>query len=120
MLRHYLMMWMRILSRHKLYSFINVAGLALGFTCVIFILLFIRYETSFDRWVPDSAHLYRVELTADLPGRGLIRTALTPFPMARAMQERIPGVVAATRPPVDGSRQRSHRRRHGRQPVRDR
>lgn len=111
MLRHYFMMWMRILSRHKLYSFINVAGLALGFTCVIFILLFIRYETSFDRWVPDSAHLYRVELTADLPGRGLIRTALTPFPMAKTMQERIPGVVAATRlHPITATLWVGHRR----------
>lgn len=79
MLWHYIMVTARGLVRHKLYSFINIAGLALGLACATLIALFIRYETSYDRWVPDSAHLYRMELTASLPGRqGLYKTALTP------------------------------------------
>lgn len=98
MLWHYLALAARNLIRHKLYSFINIAGLALGLACVTLIVLFIRYETSYDRWVPDSAHLYRMEITARLPGRhGLYKTALTPGPMAKAMQEGVPGVLAATR-----------------------
>jgi putative ABC transport system permease protein len=98
MLWHYIMVTARGLIRHKLYSFINIAGLALGLACVTLIVLFIRYETSYDRWVPDSAHLYRIEITARLPGRqGLYKTGLTPGPMAKAMQEGIPGVLAATR-----------------------
>jgi putative ABC transport system permease protein len=98
MLWHYITVAARGLIRHKLYSFINIAGLALGLACVTLIVLFIRYETSYDRWVPDSAHLYRIEITARLPGRpGLYKTALTPGPMAKAMQEGVPGVLAATR-----------------------
>lgn len=98
MLWHYITVAARGLIRHKLYSFINIAGLALGLACVTLIVLFIRYETSYDRWVPDSAHLYRIEIMARLPGRqGLYKTALSPGPMAKAMQEGIPGVLAATR-----------------------
>lgn len=98
MLWHYIMVAARGLIRHKLYSFINIAGLALGLACVTLIVLFIRYETSYDRWVPDSARLYRIEIMARLPGRqGLYKTALSPGPMAKAMQEGVPGVLAATR-----------------------
>ena len=98
MLWHYIMVTARGLVRHKLYSFINIAGLALGLACVTLIVLFIRYETSYDRWVPNNAHLYRIEITARLPGQhGLYRTALSPGPMAKAMQEGVPGVLAATR-----------------------
>jgi putative ABC transport system permease protein len=39
MLRHYLTMAVRSVARHKLYSLINTAGLALGLACVIFIVL---------------------------------------------------------------------------------
>lgn len=98
MLRHYLTVAARNLMRHKLYSLINVAGLALGLACVIFIVIFVRYETSYDRWVPDTARLYRLELTIHLPGRDRpYRTALTPFPLASALREDVPGVRATTR-----------------------
>ena len=60
MLGNYLLVALRNIVRHKLYSFINICGLAVGLACVILIALFIRDETSFDKWVPDSANLYRV------------------------------------------------------------
>lgn len=97
MLRHYLMVAARHLARHRLYTFINIAGLALGLACVIFITLYIRYETSYDRWVSDSARLYKLDLTANIPGRQPLDTALIPFPIPQAMAASIPGVVAATR-----------------------
>jgi putative ABC transport system permease protein len=97
MLGHYLTMAVRSFARHKLYSLINTVGLALGLACVIFIVLFVRYETSYDRWIPDSSSLYRIELTLNLPGLKPAKTALTPFPIADAMREGIPGVTAATR-----------------------
>ncbi len=98
MLRHYITVAARGLMRHKLYSLINVAGLALGLACAIFVILFIRYEISYDKWVPHTTRLYRIELSINLPGRpGSYNTALTSFPTAEAMQEGIPGVLAATR-----------------------
>jgi putative ABC transport system permease protein len=46
MIFNYLTMAWRILARHKLYSFINIAGLAVGLACAIFIILFQRDELS--------------------------------------------------------------------------
>jgi len=44
--KNYLMTAVRSFARYKLYSFINVSGLALGLACVIFVMLFVRDETS--------------------------------------------------------------------------
>ena len=44
MFQNYLVTALRNLIRHKLYSFINIAGLAVGLACAIFILLFMRDE----------------------------------------------------------------------------
>ncbi|MCJ7682222.1 MAG: ABC transporter permease, partial [Candidatus Aminicenantes bacterium] len=49
MFKHHLKMTLRHLRRHKGYSFINIFGLAVSFTVVIFIALFIKNEKSFDR-----------------------------------------------------------------------
>jgi putative ABC transport system permease protein len=95
--RNYVVTGVRNLVRHKLYSFIHIASLALGLACAIFIILFIRDETSADKWVPDSARLYKLGLTIHFPGRPPISTGQIPFPVPAAMQEQIPEVSAATR-----------------------
>ena len=81
MFRNYLTIALRNVVRHKLYSFINIAGLAVGLACVIFILLFIRDELSFDKWVPDTQNLYRVEVSVYIPGREPLAMAVVPFAM---------------------------------------
>jgi len=95
--RNYLITALRNLTQHKLYSFINIGGLALGLACAIFIILFIRDETSYDKWMPDSTQLYRLETTSHVPGRSAVDDARTPFPVPAAMREEIPEVAAATR-----------------------
>ncbi|MHB8812759.1 MAG: ABC transporter permease [Steroidobacteraceae bacterium] len=97
MFRHYLITAARNIVRHKLYSFINIAGLALGLSCAIFVILFVRDQTSYDKWVPDSTRLYRLETTSHVPGRPAVDDARVPFPVPAAMQEEIPEVAAATR-----------------------
>ena len=74
MFRNYLTIALRNIVRHKLYSFINIAGLAVGLACVILIMLFVRDELSYDKWIPGSDRLYRVEMTFHLPGRPPILT----------------------------------------------
>ena len=61
MFRNYLTVALRNIVRHKLYSFINIAGLAVGLACAILIILFVRDELSYDKWIPGSDNLYRVE-----------------------------------------------------------
>jgi len=96
MIGNYLVTAWRNLVRHKLYGFINIAGLAVGLACAIFILLYLRDELSWDRWIPDSENLYRVESTFSLPGRDPDFFTVTPWPVVPTMQAEIPEVVAHT------------------------
>src|ERR1700760_2309509 len=98
MFRNYLVTALRAMARHKLYSFINIAGLAVGLTCAILIILFVRDELSYDKWIPGSANLWRVEVTYHVPGRSdPIISAQTSMPVPVAMREQIPEVRSATR-----------------------
>ncbi len=97
MLRNYLSIALRNLIRHKLYTFINISGLALGLACVMFVILFVRDELSYDTWVPDSSRLYRLELTIHPPSRPPLAMAVIPFPMPEAMRDEIPEVTGMTR-----------------------
>src|SRR3954465_15763482 len=97
MFRNYIDIALRNNTRHKLYSFINISGLAIGLACVIFVLLFIRDELSYDKWVPDTQNLYRIEVTVYIPGRDPLAMAVVPFPMPAAMHDEIPEVTGMTR-----------------------
>jgi putative ABC transport system permease protein len=97
MFRNYIITALRNITRHKLYSFINICGLAIGLACVIFVLLFIRDELSYDKWVPDTQNLYRAEVTVYIPGRDPLAMAVVPFPMPAAMHDEIPEVTGMTR-----------------------
>ncbi len=96
MIRNYLITAWRNLVRHKLYGFINIAGLAVGLACAIFILLYLRDELSWDRWIPDSENLYRVESTFSAPGRDPDFFPVTPWPVVPTMHAEFPEVVAHT------------------------
>jgi len=94
---NYLTVALRNIVRHKLYSAINICGLALGLTCVVLIALFIRDETSFDKWVPDSADLYRLDQTYMLPGRAPMVLAASDFPLPALLKDNLPEVTGMTR-----------------------
>src|SRR5919206_421637 len=61
MWRNYLTVGFRALARHKTYAFINIFGLALGLAACLMLLVYVRYETSYDRWLPDSDRVYQVQ-----------------------------------------------------------
>ena len=49
MLKSYLIVAVRNLLRHKLYSLINLAGLSVGLTGALLVLLYVQRELSYDR-----------------------------------------------------------------------
>ena len=59
MWRNYLTVGIRALTKNKTYAFINIFGLALGLAACLMILLYIRYETSYDKWLPNSDNVYQ-------------------------------------------------------------
>jgi len=102
MLRNYLKIALRNLKKHKGFSFINIAGLALGIACCLLILLLIRDELSFDRFHEHRDQVYRV--VNQHPGQFYMGTdfiAVTPAPLAPALMTEFPEVIKATR--IDSS-----------------
>ena len=60
MIKNYLTVAIRNLMRHKLYTSINVLGLAIGLACGILILLYIQQEFSVDRTHALGDRIYKV------------------------------------------------------------
>jgi putative ABC transport system permease protein len=61
MLKNYLKIALRNIGRHKGYSFINIAGLAIGMAVCILILMFVRDELSYDTHHEHKDRIYRIE-----------------------------------------------------------
>ncbi|WP_404337544.1 FtsX-like permease family protein [Sphingomonas sp. MMS12-HWE2-04] len=61
MWRNYLTVSFRALAKNKVYAFINIFGLAIGLAACLMILLYVRYERSYDEWLPDNASIYQFQ-----------------------------------------------------------
>lgn len=69
MLKNYLLVTFRNLYKNSIYSTINIAGLAIGITCSILILLWVDHETSYDKFLPKNDRLYQVWVNAAFDGK---------------------------------------------------
>lgn len=69
MFRSYFIIAFRNLLRNKIFSFINISGLALGIAAFIFIQQYVSFEYSYNRFHKQLPHLYRMLLEADLNGK---------------------------------------------------
>ena len=69
MLRNYFLLAIRNLLRNKVFSFINIFGLALGMAACILILQYVAFEYSYDRFHVNKDRLYRVTNTISHPGQ---------------------------------------------------
>ncbi|WP_404711382.1 FtsX-like permease family protein [Sphingomonas sp. MMS24-J13] len=61
MLRNYFTVGLRSLFKNRVYALINILGLAIGMAACLMILLFVRYELGFDRWIPGVEHAYQFQ-----------------------------------------------------------
>jgi putative ABC transport system permease protein len=68
MVGHYLLTLWRTLTRHRLYAALNVSGLAVGVAVFLVLALYVRFESSFERWIPGARSIYLVRETWTLPG----------------------------------------------------
>ena len=96
MLRNYLKVILRILTRNKLYSFVSVSGLAVGFACCTLALLYVRHELSYDRYHADADSIYRVAVHYKFQDREG-RAPYSPAALASLLKQESPQVLAAAR-----------------------
>jgi putative ABC transport system permease protein len=93
MFRNYLSTALRSLRNNKTYSFINIAGLAVGLAVSILLLLWAKDELSYDRFNVNAANLYK--LTPKFDDQNIWNN--TPAPIAVYAKKEVPEVEDACR-----------------------
>ena len=94
MWRNYLTVGVRALAKNQTYSFITIFGLAIGMAACLMILLFVRYELSYDRWLAgsDDAYQFQSWYTADDNGSPELQLQMTAYQAGRRLLKDFPQV----------------------------
>lgn len=87
MFKNYLKIAFRNIVRHKAFAAINIAGLAIGMACSIFILLWVQNELSYDRFHKNADNIYRI-----LGDAGGFDAAVNPASMPAELKMKIPAI----------------------------
>ncbi len=77
MIRNYLKIAFRNLTKYKFISFINLFGLTIGLTCCLLIFTFILHELSYDKYQPNADRIYRITRTFNNPQTGAVSLILS-------------------------------------------
>ncbi len=91
MIKNYLKIAWGNLLKNKVFSLINITGLAVGLTGFIVILLYLNYELSYDKWDPSLNRLYKISAQTD---EEILEQ--TPAPLSGFLKENLPGIEATT------------------------
>jgi len=97
MIKNYLKLVLRNMNKHKGYSFINIAGLAVGLACFILISLWINFEISYDRFHENSDDLYQVIGEQLLPNGDLHFFPNSPGALSQALKMERPEIRNVSR-----------------------
>ena len=97
MLRNYLKITWRNLTRNKLFFSINSLGLAVGMAACLLILLYVAYERSYDTFHPDAGRIYRVELDSYQNGKLAFKSATSYPAIAPTLKKDYPEVEQTAR-----------------------
>lgn len=94
MLKNYFKIAWRNIKRHKTYSGINVAGLAIGIAACLLIFVVVQFELSYDKFQPNYKNIYRIVLQDDM-GEGINYSEGTPYPITDALRNDFPSIKFA-------------------------
>jgi putative ABC transport system permease protein len=92
MMKSYVLTTFRHFKKHKAYSLINIFGLSAGLSVVIFILLFLWFERSYDRFHQDADRIYRISLKHFCEGRFVEDSHIFTPPIGPDMKNEFPEV----------------------------
>jgi hypothetical protein len=95
MFRSYFVAALRNLRKNKVYTTINVLGLALGIACLMVIFVIVRYETSFDDYHSKADRIYRINLQ-QRTASGLQWYGNNYSPLTEVVRRELTGIETAT------------------------
>ena len=87
----------RNFKKHKGFTLINFIGLITGLTCFLLIMLFIKFEFSFDRYHENEDSIYRIIVDTHEFYRGKDQVSVTPSLLAESLKKEFPEVVNSTK-----------------------
>ena len=96
MLRNYFISAYRSIVKNKFYSILNIFGPAIGITCAILILLYVKEEITFDKHNKNYHRIYRLESDFNISGKATL-AALIPMPMAPTLKDEYPEIKEVAR-----------------------
>jgi len=98
MLKNYLLIAVRSLARQKLYATINIAGMAIGLAAAFLILLFVRYESSYDTYHENGDRIFRVSLEeTPVDGSTAVHRALVSPAVGVSIENTFPQIESMAR-----------------------
>jgi putative ABC transport system permease protein len=82
---------LRNIVRNSFHSLINVIGLSIGIATILFIFLFLKFETGFDNFHPDGNRIYRITEAWDMHDNHAVM-GLSSYPIAPDVKDAVPGI----------------------------
>jgi putative ABC transport system permease protein len=96
MIRNYFVIAFRNLMKHRFYTFINIACLAIGIASCLIIMLYVSNETGYDKHHANAHRIYRVNSEIKF-GPNHLMLAVAPAPTAETMLRDFPEVEVSAR-----------------------
>jgi putative ABC transport system permease protein len=96
MIKNYLKIAWRNLLKHKVFSLINILGLAIGIAACMIIFLYVQHELTFDQYNTKAGRIARITGTIKAPESDIV-LATSPVPLAEALKREYPEVELAAR-----------------------
>src|SRR5579871_417363 len=91
MFKNYIKTSWRSFLQHKGFSLINISGLAVGMTCSMLILIYIKDELSFNTFNDQLQNIYRINWISKDNSRVNLEST-TPIPFSKSLETKIPGI----------------------------
>lgn len=91
MLKNYIKVALRSLGKQKVYTAINITGLAVSITACLLIVLYVKHEISYDKFFPNADRIYKLVLERKYPNHSTF-FSIVPHSYAGTMQRDFPEV----------------------------
>ena len=96
MIKNYFIVAFRNFRRNKIFTLINISGLAIGISTALVIYLIVQFEFGYEKFRKDGDRIYRVVSDMTFPGDVKFENSGVPMPMPKAVRADLTGIETAT------------------------
>jgi len=96
MFKNYFKIAFRNFRKNKVFSLINISGLAIAISASLVIYLIVQFEFSFEKSRKDADRIYRIVTDITFPGESVFKNSGVPMPMPKAVRTDLSGIELAT------------------------